>query len=140
MRFRKDSLLFYESETAYIVISIFGLILIPMLGFGYFLVATSFFILLIFVNPKLYQEYITIDETGISCHKAGAPLWLYEWDSIAELRRSCRYLWPSIEIITHQQLTEPTLIGGCGHYFQLCKAAKEAIEKYYKPLECSQEE
>lgn len=87
MTFRKNSLLFYQSEILYIAMDILCLTLIPILGVGISILYMLPFIVLILVNPKLYNELITIDETGISCEKAGYQIWAYRWDCIAELKK-----------------------------------------------------
>lgn len=138
MIFRKDSLLFYESEIFYVAMAILCLIFIPILGLGLSLIFMFPFIVLILVNPKLHNEFIAINEAGILCQKSGKQLWAYEWDSIAELKRSSRYLMPSIEVIPFNKYREAEQFAEPNHYFQLGKAAREAIKQYYKPAGHSQ--
>lgn len=133
MMFRKNSLLFYQSEIVYIIMATLCLLLIPTLGIEISLIYMLPFIVLILVNPKLHNEYITIDEIGISCQKSGKHLWVYAWDSIAELKRSSRFLLPSIEVIVYNKYGEPERFASYDQYFQLGRTAKEAIKRYSKP-------
>ena len=155
MTFRKDSLLYYECKIANIVLAILCLAIIPLYSSGtvsaqgsehLLLWGISVFSFLVFVvltwaNPKLHNEFVTIDEVGISCQKAGKQIWAYKWDEILALKKSSRYNWPSMEIV----VPSPSIIwdtcrdiehARCsGDYFQLCKTAKQALEKFYKPKE-----
>ena len=135
--FRKNACLFHQSEATYIIILILCLTLIPILGIGLSLIYMLPFIVLILVNPKLYNEYITINEFGISSQKSGEELWKYEWDKIAELKKSSRFLMPSVEVIAYNKCGESEQYAHTNHYFQLNKVAKKAIEIYYKPTEKS---
>lgn len=135
--FRKDSLLFYQSEIFYIVIAILCLTLIPILGVEISLLYMFPFIVLILVNPKLHNEFITIDEAGISCQKSGKQFWAYEWDCIAELKRSSRFLMPSIEVIAYNKFEESERFALPNQYFQLGRTAREALKRYYTPTEHS---
>ena len=135
MMFRKDSLLFYQSEIFYIVMVIVCMTLIPILGIVISLLYMCPFIVLILVNPKLHNEFITIDENGISCKKSGKHLWVYEWDSIAELKACSRFLMPSIAVIVYNKHGESERFALPNQYFQLGRMAREAIMRYYKPTE-----
>lgn len=130
MVFRKNSLLFYEGEVIYIVFVIVSLTLIPILGIGLSLLCALTFVILIVVNPWLHNEFITIDEIGISCHKSGKQIWAYEWNRIAKLQRSSRFRLPSIEIMIYRSCTKPEQYHFSGHYFQLGRVAKKAIRQY----------
>ncbi len=131
MTFRKDSLLFYQSEIAYIAITIVCLVLIKPLGVVWYLLGILPFVVFILINPIIYNEFITINENGISCWKRGRCMWEYEWNSISQLKRSSRFLMPSIEIIGYNKYGEAEQYAVDGHYFQLGKTAKKAIENYY---------
>ena len=132
MRFRKDLLLFYQSNIAYIIALILLLILVPpMPGI---LLALPFLILLL-LNPILHSEYITIDETGISCSGAKGVLWAYPWESIASLKKGSRFLLPSIEIISFDKQGAPEQYAAPGHYFQLGHHAKRALLRYYSDFQ-----
>lgn len=137
MMFRKDSLLFYQSEIFYIIAVISCLMLIPVLKIEISLLYMFPFIILTLVNPQLHNEYITIDETGISCQKSGKQIWAYGWNCIAELKRSSRFLMPSIEVIAYNEQGEINNFAYPNQYFQLGRAAREAIERYYNPTEHS---
>lgn len=133
MTFRKNALLFYQSELMYIVFAILCLTLIPTLGLWLSLLYAFPFIVLMFANFKLHNEYIVINEIGISCKKSGKQLWATEWSRIVELRKSSRYLLPSIEIITYDKHGKVNQFALTNHYFQLGRAAREAIKRYYRP-------
>lgn len=131
MTFRKNSLIFYESQIVYIVFAILCLTMISMYGFVISLLFSGLFLILIFANPRLYNEFVTINEIGVSCCKAGKIIWQYEWDDIAKLQKSSRYLMPSLEIVIYDaEKTDSKVL--TGHYFQLGKTAKQAVDKYYK--------
>lgn len=132
MVFRENSLLFYQSELLFIVLAILSFSLISTLGLYMSLLYASPFVVLILVNFKLHNEYIVVNENGISCQKSGRQLWAYEWHDIAELRKSSRYLLPSIDIITFNKSGEVAQFAPPNHYFQLGKAAREAIKRYYR--------
>ena len=133
MIFRKDSLLFYQSEAFCIIVLILCPPLIPILGLVFVLLCMVSFVGLALINPHLYNEYITINESGISCQKAGTLLWAYEWNSITELKNSSRFLLPSIEIIVNNKNVESPQYSTTNYYFQLNRTAKEAIKRYYHP-------
>ena len=99
MIFRKNALLFYQSEIAYIITAVLCLTLIPTTGVGLCLLYMIPFIILILINPILHNEFIEINENGISCRKSDKQLWEYGWNSVAELRKSSRFLLPSIDVI-----------------------------------------
>lgn len=131
MTFRKNSLMFYESQIVYIVFAILCLTMISVYGFVISFLFSGLFLILIFANPRLHNEFVTINETGISCCKERKIIWQYEWDDIAKLQKSSRYLMPSLEIvICDAENTDSKVL--TGHYFQLGKTAKQAINKYYK--------
>lgn len=131
MTFRKNSLIFYESQIVYIIFAILCLTMISIYGFVISLLFSGLFLILIFANPRLYNEFVTINEIGVSCCKAGKIIWQYEWDDIAKLQKSSRYLMPSLEIVIYDaEKTDSKVL--TGHYFQLGKTAKQAVDKYYK--------
>ena len=135
MIFRKNALLFYQSEIFCIVMAILCSTLVPMLVGAMFILYLFPFLVLILVNPHLHNEFIAINETGISCQKTGKQLWAYEWHSIAELKNSSRFLIPSIEVIAYNKDGESERFALHNQYFQLGRAAREAIKRYYKPTE-----
>lgn len=130
MTFRKNSLLFYESQTVYVIFAILCLTMIPMFGFELSFLFSTLFLILVFINPRLYNEFVTINETGITCYKAGKRIWKYEWNSIAELQKSSRFRMPSLEIVIYDDFRDENSRVQTGHYFQLGKVAKNAINKY----------
>ena len=133
MTFRKNALLFCESTVFFAVCVILCLVMIPFSGFGSSILNAFPFLILILVNPRLYNEFITINETGIMCQRSGEQLWAYKWDSVAMLKKSSRFRMPSVEVITYQKSGEPEPFSLPNHYFQLGGAARKAIAQYYKP-------
>lgn len=131
MIFRKDSFLFYQGVIMYIVVAILCLALIPVLGLSLSLILIIPFVVLIFANTGLHNEYIVMDEKGISCYKSGKDLWGYRWNSVAELRKSNRFLMPSIEVIVYNKCGAPEPFAHPNEYFQLSRSAKKAIKQYY---------
>ncbi|MBQ4573049.1 MAG: hypothetical protein IJA80_07210 [Clostridia bacterium] len=132
MTFRKNCLLFYEVQITFIILLLLALFLIPAIGLKYTLLIEVFFLLLILLNFKVHNEYITINETGIVCFRNKKVIWEYKWDSIVELRRSSRYLLPSIEIIISDSTKRINQFESLGYYFELNRKAKKAIKEYYK--------
>lgn len=132
MTFRKNCLLFYEIQITFIILLLLALFLIPAIGLKHTLLIEVFFLLLILLNFKVHNEYITINEIGIVCFRNKKVIWEYKWDSIVELRRSSRYLLPSIEIIISDSTKRINQFESLGYYFELNRKAKKAIKKYYK--------
>ena len=136
MTFRKNATNFYQSEFIYIFTVLLSLVLIFIPAFNeiqiIFFVSACLFALLAVINPKLYNEFITIDETGISCRRADKILWSYHWDEIAQLKKGQRFLHPSVEVIVFDKQGNKEPFAGADKYFQLSKSAKTAIKKYYK--------
>ena len=134
MVFRKNSILFYEGQFCCSAMVILSMILIPSaLGFWYAILSVTPLIFVIILNFWSFNEYIKIDEIGISCQRSGKNLWEYKWEDISELRKGSRFRLPSIDIISFDRHGKPEQYAVCGHYFQLCKTAKKAIKQYYKP-------
>lgn len=138
MTFRKNALLFYESQICYFVFGLMSCMIIPFWGLGWALVLAALFVVLLLINPKLHCELITINELGISCHKAGKQLWYFEWHNIVKLQRSSRFRMPSIEIILKNTPIMQNSIYSSDYYFQMGIAAKKAIEQYYTPWKGTQ--
>lgn len=131
MTFRKNSLIFYESQTVYIIFAILCLTMVPMFSFELSFLFSFLFLILVFINPRLHNEFVTINEIGIICYKAGERIWQYEWNRIAELQKSSRFRMPSLEIVIYDDFGDENSRVQTGHYFQLGKTAKNAINKYY---------
>ena len=132
MTFQKNSLLFYQGQIVLMLMALLGLIFIPHLGWEIFLVFEIPVIALILLFPKLYNEFVTINEKGILCQRAGETLWEHSWENIAELKSSSRFLLPSVEVITYNKNGKAEPFALPNHYFQLGQAAKKAINMYYK--------
>ena len=132
MTFRKDSLLFHQNNIFGIIMTILCLALIPVFEIVLSLLLAIFFILFLLANFKLHNQFITINENGISCERSGKNIWQYEWQDIVELRRSSRFLMPSIDVIVYHSNGAPESFSRTNHYFMLGKTAKKAIKEYYK--------
>lgn len=132
MVFRKNSLLFYQGQIFYIIMAILCIVCGFFLDVWISLLCALPFVFLITINPKMHSEIIIIDETGILCQKSKNQLWKYEWEDIAELKKTSRYLLPSIEIIAYNKRGKSEQFAKPGHYFQLCKVAKKAIAQFSK--------
>lgn len=135
MTFRKDSLLFYQDTVIYVIFILSFLAIIPFSGLGLPLLCAFPFVVLLLVNKKTYNEWITINADGIICQESGTQFCAFKWNEIAELRKSSRFLLPSVEVITYSKSGEPEPFGTYDHYFQLGKEARKAVAQYYKPIE-----
>ena len=132
MSFRKDSLMFFENQLLLMLFALLSISLIPFLGTLLPVSLSLVFSVLIIVNTRIQNEYVTINDIGIMCHKAGNLQWEYKWSDIADLQRSSRFRMPSIEILVYStKASEKAQLSG--DYFQLCRKAKDALRKYYSP-------
>lgn len=135
MQFRKDSISFWQAQIPCIILPFFALALFQIAGWQFLLFCVILSGFFIWLNPKLYNEYLTINDVGISCCQSGETIWEYKWDAIARLQRSSRYLLPSMEIMIETVYRGEKTIEHSGHYFQLSRAAKEALARYYTQKE-----
>lgn len=133
MRFRKDAMMFYQSTVYYIVTAILCLAVFVFVRLWLFLVCAFVMALFAQFNPKFYNEFITINEYGISCERAGKLHWGYDWSKIVELRKSNRLRTKAIDVIVYDKFGKPEPYALPDQYFLLGKTAKEAIKRYYKP-------
>ena len=131
MKFRQNSLLFYQSEILYTVVTVLCLSFIPMWGIELSLLFAFPLVILMLITPKLHNEFISINEHGISCNKAGVLLWEYDWNQIYTLKKSSRFLMPSIEVVTYSGHRESGQYIATNHYFQLGRAARKALTQFY---------
>ena len=76
-----------------------------------------------------FNEFILIDETGISCYKSNRLEWKCTWDSIAKLRKCTWDRWPGVRLVLYDKKGIPDEYGYRKREFQLCRTAKEALEK-----------
>ncbi len=133
MTFRKQASFFYQSTVFYIATSIACLVMFIFVRIWLFPVGSAVMALLAWLNPSFYNDFITIDEHGITCEKAGKHLWGYDWDSIAELRKGTHSCTKAIYIIGYDKFGKPEPYPQLDRYFLLGKAAKEALKRYYAP-------
>lgn len=134
MTFRQDAIAHRQFQIFVIIITFVCLAISLFLDFtiAAFSIIGCIILWLIFIFNK--NNFITINETGISCHSAKEQLWEYTWDDIAELRKGSYLRSSGIYVIAYSKSGEPEQYAVSGHCFQLGKAAKQAIEKYYKPI------
>ena len=131
MTFRKNSLFFWEIEIFLIIMVILYFLLIPIIGFVIPLLSALVFVMLALAMPKIQGEFITINETGISCQRAGTQCWSYEWSCVAELRKCTYQRWPAFAVIVYDKNGIPNQYAFPGQHFQLSKTAKAALKQYY---------
>ncbi len=131
MVFRKNLLLYYEINIYSTAVLILCIGLISVIGVAVFLLCAMPFIALLLVSSKLYDEFIVINEMGLSCYKSKELLWAYEWQEIAALKRSNRFRLPSVEVIRYDANGKIAPFAMPDEYFQLSSAAKKAIKQYY---------
>ncbi|MBE6751193.1 MAG: hypothetical protein E7556_01560 [Ruminococcaceae bacterium] len=138
MSFRKDELFFIQTRIGlglYLLLSFFIIYLDYFFSLFGFL---SAFILL-FIFNKGSEEYIFMNERGISCYFKNDCLWKYSWDEIADLRISKRYRQKAVEIFLKSAKDEEK-VEYSYNYFQYGKKAKKALATYYpkeiKKLKC----
>ena len=127
MTFRKNSISFYESQISYLCAIVLCLILIPLMDSFIPLLICSPFVLLLFVTPKLWSQFITIDETGVFCHRSGKQIWGYQWNEIAVLKRTSECLLPVILVVKYGQAG---ILESTKHSFELGRVARKAIATY----------
>ena len=132
MIFRKDCLLFCQSLTSFSILLALCFALIPFFGIKVTAILSTAIVVIAIVDLIHNNEYITVNEVGITCSKAGKQMWAYEWNTIAKLQRSSRYLLPSMEIFISSSEGEKGQSICTGNYFQLGRTAKKALDKYYK--------
>ncbi len=132
MTFRQHTFLYYETLIYCSTMLVLCLALIPVIGTGFALLVALPFAAVLIVNPRLYDSWIIMDESGITCRKGDKTIWSHEWHNIATLKRSNRFRFPSVEVILYDAKGQQAPFALPDHYFQLSKKAKQAIEQYYK--------
>ena len=134
MTFRKHSLNYSEYIVTVFVVIAACFVMIRPLGIKIAALIIIINILNAILALRAYREFITIDEHGISCVKAGKELWKHEWSSIAKLHLGSRFMLPSIDIFVFSSKSNHDEAEYTGHYFQLGRAAKKALA-VYAPIE-----
>ena len=129
MTFKRTALTTCAHEILNIVMAIMSAALFRVSGMWILFWTVVLFVVETLENPIRNNELVTIDESGISCTKSGKQIWMYKWDEIAKLERSNRFRRPSMEIVTRDDPYQPARLD---HYFELCKAAREALRLYYR--------
>lgn len=130
MTFRKNAIEFHQRYTYCLILIILNISLIPTLGLVLSILFAAPFLGLALMSSKIESEFITINENGISCTNTEKKLWEYQWEEIAELRKSSRFRSPSVEVIIYSRNREPEDYALPNQYFQLSKSAKEALSCY----------
>ncbi|MBE6747811.1 MAG: hypothetical protein E7557_01105 [Ruminococcaceae bacterium] len=129
MFFRKQEILFIET-IIFLCMLLSASLFILSFDFWYFLLSFFGFLLVLTLCIISPEEYILIDDTGISNHLKNDCLWKYSWDEIADLRISKRYRQKAIEIFLKSTKEEDKLEYS-HNYFQYGKKAKKALAIYY---------
>lgn len=132
MKFRKDHLLLRAHLISLIILFILSLAFYIWQRLVYVFVAAILFAVFAFIEPIRLNEFVVINQTGIYCYKKGEQQWGYKWEEIAELCRFSPYNQPAMTIILYPSEREPGQPQYTGQYFQLCRTAKEALNKYYR--------
>lgn len=143
MTFRKNRFFFIECSVCAVIFTMLSLIMMFIsLDKGkqsvfLWLIFAAFWTFITICSFKwLNNEYITIDENGISCKRKSKLLWSFKWDEIAKLQKSRELGNPGIAIITYNKKGESEYsFENGGHSFQLCKMAKQALQFYGKTIE-----
>ena len=131
MTFRRDKKLFYEVEVGNILLSILSFLLIPFVWWmGILGVAHVVFA---FLSPRLFNQYITINDCGITCKEGEKQLWAFEWSQIMELKKYSLYRNSGILLVLDED-AEKQLQDGSTASFQLCKEARMALNQYCAEL------
>lgn len=133
MTFRKNATLFYQITIYCIFIAIAGLLLFVFVRLWLLPVCSAVMALVAWSNFRSFDEFITMNEDGVTCEKAGKQLWGYDWESIAELRKGTHFRTKAIYIIGYDKFGKPEPYPQLDRYFLLGKAAKEALKRYYAP-------
>lgn len=128
MTFRQNALLITEYRIMLCVLILSSLMLIPA-ATTYAIMLVLLFTVLLLLTPQLCGVFITMNEEGITAYRGKKQLWVYNWEQIKALKKSNRYLLPSVEIIATEYAQRQNLYCG-NYYFQLGKIAKEALQKY----------
>lgn len=129
MFFRKQEILFIEKIIALCMLLSASLFILSF-DFWYFLLSFFGFLLVLTLCIISPEEYILIDDTGISNHLKNDCLWEYSWEEIAELRIGNRANKKTIEIFLKSKEDE-TKLEYSRKYFEYGKKAKKALAIYY---------
>ena len=137
MTFLQEKTAVTQSKFTSIFMVCLSLLLIPLTaniapkgGWVIFLAGALLFGMIALSYRKSRQNFITINEFGIRCHRCDQQLWCYAWDDIIELRPIDYCHSPGVEIVSS---LSPCICGSLlptGHGFQLCKEAKNALVAY----------
>lgn len=93
-------------------------------------------ILTIIIGYSCFNDYITIDENGISCKRKSELIWSFKWDEIAQIKKCNVNRHRGVALITYNKRGEPECsFENGGHDFELCKKAKQALQNYGKTIE-----
>lgn len=134
MRFRRKSILFWESQIIVFICMVCGAFLIiydnmlvPIMLIPLILLICAFGIQMI-----LGKEYIIMNEEGIVCQRGKQMRWKCQWSEIEELKIGNRFRNPSVEIILKKHCYKDKKdVETMDMYFQLGFVAKKAIRIYW---------
>lgn len=83
-----------------------------------------------------FNDYITIDETGVSCNRKNRLQWNLKWNEIALVKKGIVNKHRGIILYVYNKRGEPEYSFENGGYeFELSKQAKQALALYGKSIE-----
>ena len=129
MTFRRDKKQFYEGLVLLLLFTVLSVLFIFIFGWELSGFAAVWAVLLV-GYPRCFQQYITIDERGISCREKDRQLWAFEWHQIIDLKKYSRYRNPGIALVLTEE-AERQRQDATATSFQLCKEARVALDRYY---------
>lgn len=139
MSFKKEALSFYEMMIVFVGFSITGLLMFFVcfsenkpVALLFLFFALFFSLIAVFNFKNFHNDYITINEIGVSCYKKDEILWEYKWCEIAKFKKINLLRWPAVAVIIYNEFGEPDQFALEGHSFQLCRTAQKALNMYGK--------
>lgn len=132
MRFRKNGILFWETQIL-ILICLIGSVFLMFYDKMLVLVLTGPCVLLLGVTIILLilmREYIIVNEVGITCTKGKQVIWSHQWSEIERLQIGNRFRNPSVEIVCKSNSCSQNRIERTNEYFQFSLIAKKALQRY----------
>lgn len=133
MRFRKNSIWFFELLISMILMDAVSVVIIIFEQQSLILTILMSVLIKVGLLPLIIIEgtsYILMDETGIKCIKRNQINWSYEWDEIKELRKHSVMRNPGIHIFlkVEQKVDLQVTQNRKSLDFQLTPTAKKALQ------------
>lgn len=137
MKFMRCRISYIQIKISIGIIFLIGFILAVVAGVKqetkvmFFLVASfGLAMLLLLYGLRNFDEYVTVDEKGITCEKKGEILWQYAWFEIAYLLIGAENRSPGVHIILKVDCQDKRFYPQPKGSFQLTKASREALNSY----------